>query len=62
MKTYCVIAIDEEGMAHIIKKSAPVLIQSVNLQDKLAGIYEAYIDDVGICIIEKQLMISTRGC
>lgn len=63
MNTNCIISVDENGLAHVIKRmstdgwSTPVLEEKVS-----AGIYEAYIDGVGNCTIEKQLMITARGC
>ena len=63
MKTYCIMAIDENGLASIIQRSAPSHIKTVNLDNTVtAGIYEAFIDETGHCTIDKKLIIPTRGC
>ncbi len=62
MKINCIIAVDEDGMAIVIKKSAQVKIEFRYLISPSAGIYQASVDGVGNWTIEKQLMISSRGC
>ena len=62
MATKCIIAIDEDGMAHVIQKSPLAKIETMNLYGTTPGIYEASVDDIGHCSWFKKLMIPTRGC
>lgn len=62
MKTQCIIAIDEKGMPHVINKTAPVKIETMNLYGTTPGIYKASIDEIGHCSGFEKLMMPTRSC
>ena len=62
MKTHCVVAINDDRMAMVVKISAPIEVKTYNIDfsETSAGIYEGSVDEEGSLSLKMKLMMPTR--